>query len=102
MKSNILFLTIDSLRADRIYGKNKSAKIPNIEKLINSGIFFEQAISTSDSTGISLGSLFTGCYPFKTNISLTFFNDDVITHSDILKKNGYFLCSTSPDLSFLN
>ena len=100
MKSNILFLSIDSLYVDRIYGKNKSAKIPNIEKLINSGIFFEQAISTSDSTGISLGSLFTGCYPFKTNISLTFFNDDVITHSDILKKNGYFLCSTSPDLSF--
>ena len=32
MKSNILFLSIDSLYVDRIYGKNKSAKIPNIEK----------------------------------------------------------------------
>ena len=100
MKPNIFLITIDSLRSDRIFGEKRSAKTPNIDKLISNGIYFSNTISTSDSTGISLGSLFTGCYPFKTNISLTFFDDNLLLYSDILKKNGYFLCSTFPDLSF--
>jgi len=100
MKSNILFLTIDSLRADRIYGINKSAKIPNIEKLINSGIFFEQAISTSDATGLSLGSIFTSMYPFKSGITHHKFNSELRNCFDIFHKTGYTLFSTVPDVSF--
>jgi arylsulfatase A-like enzyme len=97
MKTNILFISIDSLRSDGIIG-NKNT--PNIDKLISNGVHFSNAISTSDSTGLSLGSVFTGAYPFKTNISLTSFNHDFPTYFDLLKNNGYFLTSTSPDLSF--
>ena len=61
MKPNIFLITIDSLRSDRIFGEKRSAKTPNIDKLISNGIYFSNTISTSDSTGISLGSLFTGC-----------------------------------------
>ena len=97
MKPNIIFITIDSLRFDGIFG---SSKTPNIDKLISNGVNFSNAISTSDSTGLSLGSVFTGAYPFKTNISLTSFNPDFPTYFDLLKNNEYFLTSTCPDLSF--
>tara|TARA_Y100000310_G_scaffold156238_1_gene155673 strand:+ start:1927 stop:3261 length:1335 start_codon:yes stop_codon:yes gene_type:complete len=100
MKSNILFLSIDSLRVDQIYGKNKSAKIPNIEKLINSGIFFEQVISTSDATGLSLGSIFTSMYPFKSGITHFKFNSELSNCFDVFRENGYTLFSTVPDVSF--
>ena len=76
MKPNIIFITIDSLRFDGIFG---SSETPNIDKLISNGVNFSNAISTSDSTGLSLGSVFTGAYPFKTNISLTSFNPDFPT-----------------------
>ena len=44
MKHNILFITIDSLRADKVYGQNKSSLTPNMDSLINNGIYFTQAI----------------------------------------------------------
>jgi arylsulfatase A-like enzyme len=97
MKPNILFISIDSLRFDGLSG---TSKIPNIDKLISKGVNFSNAISTSDSTGLSLGSVFTGAYPFKTNISLTSFNPDFPTYFDLLKNNEYFLTSTCPDISF--
>ena len=97
MNPNIIFISIDSLRFDGLSG---SSKIPNIDKLISKGVNFSNAISTSDSTGLSLGSVFTGCYPFKTNISLTSFNNKFPTFFEILKTNKYFLTSTYPDLSF--
>lgn len=100
MKSNIIFITIDSLRSDRIFGNERTNKTPNIDKLISNGVNFTNAISSSDSTGLSLGSVFTGAYPFKTNISLTSFDDDIPTYFLPLKNNGYFLTSTCPDLSF--
>ena len=87
MKPNIIFITIDSLRFDGIFG---SSETPNIDKLISNGVNFSNAISTSDSTGLSLGSIFTGAYPFKTNISLTSFNSGFPTYFDLLKNNEYF------------
>jgi len=100
MKSNIIFITIDSLRSDRIFGNRRTTKTPNIDNLISNGVNFSNAISSSDSTGLSLGSVFTGAYPFKTNISLTSFDETIPTFFQPLKNNGYFLTSTCPDLSF--
>ena len=89
MKPNILFLTIDSLRLDRIFSKNKTAKIPNIEKLIDCGIFFENAISTSDATGLSLGSIFSSMYPFRSGITHYKWNSKIRNCFDVLKDNNY-------------
>ena len=55
MKPNIFFLVIDSLRADKTSGKNKSSITPNLDLLISQGTYFNQAISTADQTGLSLG-----------------------------------------------
>jgi arylsulfatase A-like enzyme len=100
MKPNIFFLTIDSLREDKAYGPNKSSLTPNINSLIEKGAHFTQAISTSDATGLSLGSIFTAAYPFKTGITHFSYNQDVPNYFELLKKNGYNLYATVPDVSF--
>jgi len=51
LKPNVIFLTIDSLRGDKCIGKTKSSKTPNLDKLIDEGVYFSQAISSSDQTG---------------------------------------------------
>ena len=100
MKPNIFLLTIDSLRADKTIGKSKSSITPNLNSLITHGACFEQAISTADQTGSSLGSLFTSLYPFKSGISYFNFDHNVPNFFYVLKKEGYVLNSFVPDLSF--
>ncbi len=100
MKPNILFLVIDSLRADKTYGKKKSSLTPNLNSLISQGTYFKQTISTADQTGLSLGSLFTSKYPFKTGITYFHFDHDIPNIFDILKDEKYELHSFVPDLSF--
>ena len=100
LQPNILLITIDSLRADYCYSTNKHAKKPNIDKLLNHGISFHQTISTSDSTGNSIGSIFSCLYSFKSGITHFNFNKNTLLLTDNLKKNGYTLFSTIPDLSF--
>ena len=53
LKPNIFLLTIDSLRADKIFGKNKSSITPNIDFLINNGAYFKEAISSIDFSKVS-------------------------------------------------
>ena len=100
MQPNILFLTIDSLRSDKIYGNNKSPLTPNFDRLIKNGTYCSQAISTSDATGLSIGSLITGIYPFKTGITHFSYNPEIQTFFQIFQENGYNTYATIPDSSF--
>ena len=59
MKSNIIFFLIDGLRADQVYGNNRTCKTPNIDSLIQKGMYFEQAASSADGTIISLNTMFS-------------------------------------------
>ena len=68
MKPNILVLMIDSFRADKFFGSNKSSKTPNIDHLIKTGAYFEQEISSADGSPLSWASILTGLNPFKTGI----------------------------------
>jgi arylsulfatase A-like enzyme len=101
MKPNVLFITIDSLRADQIYDNKKSSITPNLDNLMKNGIYFTQTISSADVTGPSLGSLFTSLFPFNTGITLFTGNSKVSTFFEIFKKTGYNVYTTFPDLSFL-
>ena len=38
MYPNIIFFLIDGLRADQVYGNNRTCKTPNIDSLIQKGI----------------------------------------------------------------
>ena len=102
MKPNILFLVIDSFRADRSFGTNRSCKTPNIDSLINQGAYFKNTISSSDVTGICIGNIFSGMYSNKTGLTLRNFNSNIITLFDILKNYGYQLHATIPNLTWFD
>ena len=69
MKPNILFILADSMRSDRCFAKNKKINTPNIDSLISKGVYFQQAISSSDYTITGYGSIFTGLFPINAGIS---------------------------------
>ena len=98
-KPNILFILIDSLRADKFHGKEKSSFTPNFDKLVEEGVYFEQAISSSDATYLSWAGLFTGKHPFKTGVRTSKFNkldSETQTFFDVLKNSGYHSYSYLP------
>lgn len=101
MKPNIFLLTIDSVRTDRFSGPKKTTITPNFDYVIKNGIFFNQNISSSDQTGTSLASIFTGKYPIKSGVTQFNFNFEFTTYFDHLANLGYSLYSSVPDLSFL-
>jgi choline-sulfatase len=61
---NLLLVTIDTLRADRLgcYGYSK-AKTPNLDGFAGRGVLFENAITQTPLTAPSHASIFTGLYP---------------------------------------
>jgi arylsulfatase A-like enzyme len=58
---NVLFVAIDSLRADAFFGDHIAS--PNFDALVRSGAAFRQCVSTTTSTTPSFSSMLTGCYP---------------------------------------
>ncbi len=66
---NILFITVDSLRADRLgcYGYEKPTT-PHLDALAREGVLFEKAFSTSSWTSPSSASLFTGLLPYEHGV----------------------------------
>ena len=69
VKTNVLLITIDTLRADHIgaYGY-KEAETPTIDGLARSGLLFEHAYSQVPLTLASHTSLLTGTYPFNNGV----------------------------------
>ena len=63
-RPNILLLTVDSFRPDRLgcYGY-AHACTPNIDRLAEKGVLFTRAFSTASWTNASLVSMLTGLYP---------------------------------------
>ncbi len=61
---NVLFITVDTLRADRLgaYGY-AGARTPNMDRLAREGVLFEACISPTPLTLPSHTSLFSGTYP---------------------------------------
>jgi len=74
MKPNVFFLLIDSLRADEFRNFCDSHPKSNFKNLMENGIYFSQSISQADATLLSLSSIFTGLFPFKTGIRSEKFN----------------------------
>jgi arylsulfatase A-like enzyme len=103
MKSpNIVFITIDSLRSDKVFGELKKSYLPNLEKIINNGLFFPNTISSVDATDPSLGCIFTGKYPFNIDITLFKNHEKASFLFDHLKKIGYSRYSMLPNKTFFN
>ena len=63
---NIIFFLIDGLRADQVYGENKTSVTPNIDSLIKKGLYFTNAFSSVDGTILSLRTIFHSHFPIKS------------------------------------
>lgn len=66
---NVLFILIDTLRADRlgVYGSERATS-PTIDALAASGIRFKNQLSQSSWTKCSMASLWTGLYPNRVGV----------------------------------
>lgn len=67
---NIIFILIDACRARNLscYGYSKVTS-PNIDRLADEGVLFENAWSCTNVTDISLTSIFSGKYPLSHGIT---------------------------------
>ena len=102
MKPNIIFFLIDGLRADQVYGNNRTCKTPNIDSLNQNGMYFEQAISSVDGTIVSLNTIFNSNFQVGNsarNKKIVLNENNLI---DILKKNGYHIYGTLPNFASFN
>ena len=102
MKSNIIFFLIDGLRADQVYGNNRTCKTPNIDSLIQKGMYFEQAASSADGTVISLNTMFSSNFQVAHTVK---YQKIVLNENNlinILKKNGYHVYGIFPNLASFN
>ena len=91
---NVLLITIDTLRADRlgyIAGEKKS-KTPSIDALAKNGKVFTRAYTAVPLTLPSHSSIFTGLHPIQhgvhQNVPVTL-SPKIPTFTTILKKKGY-------------
>jgi len=64
-KPNIFYLLIDSFRADKFYGKDKTSITPNLDSLIKQGAYFSQTVNASPASIPAISSVLTGKWPFK-------------------------------------
>ncbi|MFT7668907.1 MAG: arylsulfatase A-like enzyme [Planctomycetota bacterium] len=96
---NILFITIDTLRADRMscYGYEKKTT-PYMDALAEEGLLFERAYATSSWTWPSTASLFTGLLPYEhgvlSNAACTL-NYTYETLAESLQARGYTTAAIS-------
>jgi arylsulfatase A-like enzyme len=83
---------MDDVRSDHLscYGYQQKTS-PNIDKVAQNGVIFENAFSTAEWSPPSHASLFTGKYPsyHKTLGMNLFLNKANTTLGDILSQNGY-------------
>jgi len=91
---NIVLFTIDTLRADHLecYGYDK-LKTPNINRLADEGILFENNITQTPLTLPSHSSIFTGTNPVFHGIRDNggfYLEENQITLAEVLTDQGYF------------
>jgi arylsulfatase A-like enzyme len=89
---NILFILVDCLRSDAVWGDGRRTVIPTIDGLMARGTYFDQAISTAVTTTTCVASLLTGNYPFTHGIRTLYgykLNSDCVTLPQVLQKHGY-------------
>jgi arylsulfatase A-like enzyme len=89
---NVLFIVIDTLRADRLgsYGYHRDTS-PTLDGLAAQGVRFARHMSQSSWTKASMASLWSGLYPARAGINRF---DDVIPDAaqlpaEILKQSGF-------------
>jgi len=69
-RPNVLLIVVDNLRADFVGGYGKRAGLtPNIDKIAEEGIIFENMFSASNWTSASFAAIYTSMYPYRIFVS---------------------------------
>ena len=91
--SNVVFILMDTLRADRLGSYGYSIDIsPNLDKLANEGVRFEKHFATSSWTRPSTGTIFTGHHPRTLGLYEEMFDqlpEEFVTIAERFKAKGY-------------
>lgn len=112
-KQNVIFILIDTLRADHLsyfgYERNTS---PNLDAFAKENLVFKNAFSPAPWTPTAMASIFTGLYPSVHGMippnsreealrSAAKLTDKVYTLAELFKDNGYYTMAvqTNPWLS---
>ena len=99
-RRNIILILVDTLRADHVglYGYEKNATTPNINRLGHQGRWFESAWSTAPWTTPSIMSLMTSLYPAVHGFNLEghryasvvpTLSESIHPLAELLQSNGY-------------
>lgn len=101
MDLNLVLITIDDLRADRV----SSYFTPTLNRLMEKGAWFSQAVANGPNTSYSFPSLFSSTYPFlhsrHPKLPGLKLEKSVPTLPQILKREGYSTAGFSSGNPFL-
>lgn len=97
-RANVLFIAVDDLRPELACYDKQHIHSPNIDRLANSGVLFQQAYCMVPTCGASRASLMTGIRPARDRFVnfLTWAEKDapgITTLNTHFKKNGYYTLS---------
>lgn len=94
----VLLIVVDTLRADHLgcYGYFRETS-PNIDRLAEEGVLFEDFFASGVATGPGFTSIFTGLYPINSEYYITPWNvpnaypldDNIIMMAEVFLENGY-------------
>jgi arylsulfatase A-like enzyme len=89
---NVLLVVVDTLRKDHLgcYGYHRNTS-PNIDRLAEVAVRYDNAIAQAPWTTPSIGSLFTSLYPSAIGIEgyRSVLDDELVLLSEVLRDNGY-------------
>ncbi len=101
-ENQVIFISLDAVRPDHLscYGYDK-IQTPSIDEIASSGILFENSISVSCLTPVSMASALTGMYPNKHGLRDPFKSVEGKTIAEFFKSKG---CETAGfvGIDFLN
>ena len=90
--TNVLLVTIDTLRADRMscYGAPRETS-PRMDEIAREGTLFENAYAQRNSTWASLATIMTSLYPVQHGVRHNglMLDNKYLTVAEILQQKGY-------------
>ena len=90
-RPNVLLITIDTLRADRLGCYGAATRTPNVDRLAREGTLFENAACPVPATRPSHLSIFTSRYPREIGVvdNALAMPSGLVTLPEVFKSNGY-------------
>jgi arylsulfatase A-like enzyme len=91
-RPNVLMIVVDCLRADRVFGANRSCRTPNVDALVARGAVAPNMFVENSITSPAFASLFTGCSSLRHGVTSLLgvqLNPDLTTLADLFAANGY-------------